>query len=321
MNSLLAPGFLLLALLIPLGLLARRRRGASTVLFAPGADDLPRTWRVRAAPLPGLLQVAGLLLVVWALARPAERVLLPQQSAGIDIMLCVDTSSSMKANDLDVARTRLEVAKGAAASFVAGRRHDRIGLVSFARFPDLACPPTRDHDALREFLRGLVMVESDGPEDATGIGAAVARAAQVLESGEAKAKVVILLTDGEENIATADKPNEIAPVHAAQLCRELGVKVYAVAAGLGRRDRSGNWVKLDTKQLEILAEATGGRFFRAADAPSMGQVYRDIDALEKTGIVEPRHEIREKFLPYLAAAVSLILTGMLLQSTVLGVAP
>ena len=321
MSSLLAPGFLLLALLVPVGLLLGRRHGAPAVLFAPGAGGLPRTWRVRLLPLPGLLLVAGLLAMVWALARPVEQVLLQQESEGIDMMLCLDTSSSMKANDLDPGRTRLEVAKSAAASFLAGRRADRIGLISFARFPDLACPPTRDHDALGEILRGLEMVASDGPEDATGIGGAVARAAEVLRNGGAKAKVVILLTDGAENIATADKPREIAPVHAAQLCRELGVRVYSIAAGLGRRDRSGRWVEIDTGQVESLAIATGGRFFRATDIGAISKVYRDIDTLERTASKEPHYEIREKFLPYLAAAVSLILVGLLLRSTILGVAP
>ena len=173
-------------------------------LTPPSTIEVFRDDSVRLLPLPWLLQIAGMLLLAWAMARPAERVPLPRESKGIDIVLCLDVSSSMKANDLAADRTRLDVAKGAAAGFVAGRREDRIGLVSFARFPDLRCPPTRDHDALGEFLRDLAMVEGDGPEDATGIGAAVARAAQVLQSGAAQAKVIILLTDGEENIATAE---------------------------------------------------------------------------------------------------------------------
>ena len=110
---------------------------------------------------------------------------------------------------------------------------DRIGLVCFARYPDLKCPLTLDHRALGEILDEVTTVESDGPEDATGIGTAVARAAQVLQRGIGESRVVILLTDGEENVATTRTPDEIAPLYAAQLCVELGVKVYAIAAGSG----------------------------------------------------------------------------------------
>ncbi|MHC4732803.1 MAG: VWA domain-containing protein [Planctomycetota bacterium] len=190
------PWWLLLALLVPLALWLRWRRGGPTVLFAPGAflARLPGAWRVRLLPLPWLLLVAGLSLTVVALARPVRRVPVPHKSEGIDIMLCLDTSSSMTANDMDPQRTRLDVAKDAAARFIAGRPNDRIGLICFARFPDLRCPPTPDHGALRELLAAVTPVASDGPEDATGIGTAVARAAQVLSGGPAKSRVVILLT-------------------------------------------------------------------------------------------------------------------------------
>ncbi|MHC4818557.1 MAG: VWA domain-containing protein, partial [Planctomycetota bacterium] len=176
------PWWLLLALLVPLALWLRWRRGAPTVLFAPGAflARLPGGWRVRLLPLPWLLLAAGLSLTVVALARPVRRVPLPHKSEGIDIMLCLDVSSSMTANDMDPQRTRLDVARDAAVRFIAGRPNDRIGLICFARFPDLRCPPTPDHDALRQLLAAVIPVASDGPEDATGIGTAVARAAQVL---------------------------------------------------------------------------------------------------------------------------------------------
>ena len=306
------PWFLLLALLVPVALWLRRRRGAPTVLFASGAEGLPRSWRVRLLPLPWVLQVGGLLLTVLALSRPVRSVPLPLTTEGIDIMLCLDTSSSMTANDMDPRRTRLHVAREAAARFVAGRLDDRIGLVSFARFPDLRCPPTLDHDALQQFLARVTQVAGDGPEDATGIGTAVARAAQVLRGSEAKSRVVILLTDGEENVATERTPEQIAPVHAGQLCRELGVRVYAIAAGLG---------KLDTRQVRLLAEGTGGRFFEARDAGAVAAVYTEIDELERVEFEEPRYQMEERFLVFLAAAVALLLAGRLLQSTALAVLP
>ena len=317
------PLWLLLALLVPLALWLRWRRGAPSVLFAPGAflERVAGSWRVRLLPLPWLLLVAGLSLAVVALARPVEHVPLPHETEGIDIMLCLDTSSSMTANDMDPQRTRLDVARDAAARFVAGRPNDRIGLVCFARFPDLRCPPTPDHDALRNFLAAVAPVAGDGPEDATGIGTAVARAAQVLRASPAKARVVILLTDGEENIATAERPEEIAPVHAGQLCRELGVKVYAIAAGLGSRRPSGDWVEIDTRQVQRLAATAGGRFFEARDAGAVAGVYREIDELERVAFEEPRTNVEERFLPFLVAAVVLLLASRLLQSTLLAVMP
>ena len=313
------PWFLLLALLVPLALW--KRRPGPAVLFAPSAEGLPKSWRVRLLPVPRLLQVLGLLLVVYALARPVRRVPLPHRTEGIDIVLCLDTSSSMTTNDLDPTRTRLDVAKAAAARFVAGRKDDRIGVVAFARYPDLRCPPTLDHAALQEFVTGIEQVRGDGPEDATGIGTAVARAAQVLAGGTVKSRVVILLTDGEENVATKQSPKEIAPLHAGQLCRRLGIRVYTIAAGLGKRNRAGDWVDVDTRQVRWLAEKTGGKFFLAKDASAVDGVYREIAALERVDFEEPRYRTVEAFLPFLAIALILLGAGRLLEKTVLAVGP
>jgi len=313
--TLLHPWFLALALLLPFALLRRRRRA---VLFAPAplARGLPKSWRVRLRRLPPALGAAGLLLALLALARPVERVPMPRTSEGLDIVLCLDLSSSMDERDLDADRTRLEVAKAAARAFIERRPHDRVGLVGFARFPDLRCPPTSDHAALLRILDDTGLVRGDGPEDATGIGTAVARAAAVLQGG-----VVILLTDGDENVAAANAPEEIAPVHAGQLARELGVRVYALTVGSGRRAATGAWTPLDTRQLEKLAAQTGGRFFSARDAEAVANVYAEIDDLETVEFDEPRYEIVERFLPYLLAALGLLVAGRLLQLTALGVVP
>lgn len=322
------PWLLAIALLVPAALALRRRRGDASVLFAPAVfvragdgAEFPRTWRTRLVHLPRALQVAALLVAVVALARPVRRDPLPPTTEGIDILVCLDTSSSMTATDMDPQRTRLDVAKDAAARFVAGRRDDRIGLLGFARYPDVRCPLTLDHLALSKILSGVAPVAGDGPEDATGIGTAVARAAQVLRGGAARSKVVILLTDGEENVATAQKSDEIAPVHAAQLCREVGVRVYAVAAGLGARNRAGEWVGLDTRQVRLVAERTGGRFFEARDAGAVAAVYAEIDALEKSSLPEPRWRVEDRFLGFLVAAVVLWLTGRILERTALAVLP
>ena len=322
---LLHPWMLLLALLVPAALWLRGRRGTPAVSFAPRplivAPSLPRSWRMRLLPLPRVFQVLGLLLVVLALARPVHRVQLPLETQGIDILLCLDVSSSMSSKDMDPQRTRLDVAKAAAAQFIAGRPDDRIGLISFARYPDLLCPLTLDHRALEQFLAEVAMVEPNGVEDQTGIGTAIARAAHVLRGSLAPSKVVILLTDGEENVATAQTPEEIGPLRAARMCESLGVRVYTIAAGIGRRTPSGAWIAVDTTQVQQLAEQTGGVFFAARDAGAIGVVYATIDGMEKVEFAEPRFEFVERFLPFVLTAVALVLAGVLLQSTWLRVLP
>ncbi len=323
--ALLDPWLLATALLVPLAIVARRWRGPSSIRFAPGrfaaGPALPRSWRVLLLFVPRSLVALGLLFAIVALARPVEREPLPLQTEGIDILLCIDTSSSMRANDMDPRRTRLDVAKDAAVRFVEGRPDDRIGLVTFARYPDVRCPLTLDHDALAAILAAVAPVEADGPEDATGIGTAVARAAEVLRSSAAKSRVVILLTDGEENVATALTPEEIAPLHAAEFCRAAGVRVYAISAGIGNPGPRGEWVRLDTSQVRNLAEGTGGRFFEARDAGAVASVYADIGDLEKVEIEAPRFRIEDRFLPFLAAAIVLIAAGRLLEARPFEVLP
>ena len=320
----LAPQWLAAALLVPLALWWRRRRGEAAVRFGLGTlvreAAMPGTWRTALVWLPRALEVLGLLVVVLALARPVHRELLPLESEGIDILLCLDTSSSMTANDLDRTRTRLLVARDAAVQFIAGRPNDRIGLLTFARYPDMRCPLTLDHPALTKILSELRTVASDGPEDATGIGTAVARAAQVLGTGAAKSKVVILLTDGEENVALPGAKGEIAPAHAAQLCGRLGVRVYAIVAG-GESTATASPTKLDTGPVERMAKRTGGAFLEARDANAVTSVYAKIDALERSVFVEARYAANDAFLPFLLAALSLLFLGRLLESTILSVLP
>jgi len=322
----LSPTLLALVLLVPVAIWIGRRGRAPAAIFSPAAlfgasAPLPRSWRTRLLPLPVIVQAVALALVVVALARPVERAELPMQSDGIDILLAVDTSSSMTVVDMADTRSRLDVAKAAAARFVARRNDDRIGLISFARYPDVLCPVTLDHDALTTLLAAVGTVESDGPEDATGIGTAVARAAQVLEGSAAASKVVILLTDGEENVAAADKPEEIAPLHAGQLCERLGVRVYTIAAGVERRNPDGTTTALDTSQVEDLSRRTGGRFFQARSAADVDAVYAEIDALETAALDAPRFRLEERFARFLIAGLLLLVTGVLLESTILRVIP
>ena len=324
------PGWLLLLLAVPVAWWIGARGRRPSVVFAPAmfttaltndGGSAPRSWRVRLLPLPRLLQIAGLVVLAVALARPVQRDELPLKTQGIDIVLCLDLSSSMEAKDMDPARSRLAIAKSAAAEFVKGRPDDRIGLVCFARFPDLRCPLTLDHRALLEFLAEVRLVDKEGPEDATGIGTALARSTQVLRGSAAPSKVVILLTDGEENVATADTPEEIAPVHAAQLMAELGVRAYTISAGRLTTDAEGSAVPIDTPQIELVASKTGGRFFSAQDATAVADRYAAIDKLETAEFDEPRFKIEERYLGFLLAGMLLMLLSRLVSSTVLGVLP
>jgi len=299
------------ALVLPALWLGRR---APALRFAPAAlGSLPGSWRTALRALPRALTALAVACAVVALARPVERRLLPSTSEGIDIVLCLDVSSSMAAGDMDGRRTRLDVARDAAAAFIRERPHDRIGLVSFARYADLRCPPTLDHDALLRLLDDVAIVSGGDLEDATGIGTAVARAAQVLERGGPRSRVAILLTDGEENVALAGRRGEIAPLHAAQLCETLRVRVHAVAVG-ARESR-------DTRPIEAVAARTGGAFFEAADAGAMGAVYESVDRMETTLFERARLETEERFLPFLLAALGLHVLARLLGATLLETLP
>jgi Ca-activated chloride channel family protein len=201
------------------------------------------------------------------------------------------------------------VTLAAAREFVARRAGDRIGLVTFARYPDVICPPTPDHRSLQSMLGAVEQVEADGEEDATGIGMAVARCALLLRASAARSKVVVLLTDGEENVARPDLPEEITPLEAARLCAEHGVRVYSIAAGIGRRGPDGAWLELDTGPVRAVAEQTGGAFFAARDADALSRVYAVIDELERSAFAEPRFRYADRFAGFLAVGLALWLLG------------
>jgi Ca-activated chloride channel family protein len=309
-----APGWLAVALLAPAALLLARR---ARVAFAPASlGPWPRSARAALAFVPPLLASLGVVALALALARPAASVTRPGSVAGIDVVLCLDTSSSMTERDLDPRRTRLEVVKDAAAAFVLARGSDRIGLVTFARYPDLVCPPTLDHAALLQLLRRVETVRSDGPEDATGIGAAVARSVEVLGADPGRSRVVVLLTDGDENVALEGLTGEIPPAHAAQLAERLGVRVDAIVAGVVRTGAGGAVVPLDTRTVEGLALRTGGTFHEARDAEALQRVYATIDRLAKAPVPRPERVLEDRHVPFLLAGLLLLLLARALAETV-----
>lgn len=292
--SLADPWFLAL---LPLALLAvwhgRRRAAAERARFSvlpPSAP--PRSLAQRLAWLPASLQALALVLLVGALARPLRGdVETTTESEGVDIAVMIDRSSSMGHKDLEGDRTRLEVVKDVVSDFARRRMTDRegaadrVGLFVFAKYPQQLCPFTLDVDAVQGFLSGVEMV-SHGAEDGTGIGIALAKAVAVLRQVESKSKVVVLLTDGENNL------DLISPQKAAELAAESGVRVYTIFAGRYVTDRFGRAFELDQtidmRELAHLAEITGGRFFRARDRRSLEAAYAEIEALERT----PRREKR-----------------------------
>jgi Ca-activated chloride channel family protein len=268
---------------------------ATTTVAQSAQSTLPVTWRQRLRWLPGCLQLTALLALLLALARPIVVESEPPARLGRDVLLCFDRSSSMAAFDLDPVQTRLTVGKQLAAEFLRGRVDDRLGIVTFARFADLVCPPTADHAAVTELLGAVQLVDSEGPEDATAIGAAVGMAANLLQRSAAVGKVIVLLTDGEENVATAGAPDQIAPLHAGQWCRDHNIRVHAIALGRGEQSADGTWRALDTTAVQQLAKISGGRFFPAADAATLRSVYAEIDRLEAVQFAEPGVRVIEWF--------------------------
>ena len=271
-----------------------------------------------------VLRTLGLALLIVAVARPQTGVSGEEiQTEGIDIVLAMDISSSMLAQDLKP--DRVEAAKQVAANFVAGRRNDRIGLVVFSGEAFTQCPLTLDYDILLTLLKemrvGLI-------EDGTAIGMGLATAVKRLQDSQAQSKVIILLTDGRNN------QGEIDPATAAQMAQAFGIRIYAVGAGtrgeapypiddpiFGKRIVRVR-VDIDEKTLRKVADQTGGQYFRATDRQSLEEVFKQIDQMEKTEIqVEQFTRYGELFHYPLAVGLLLILSEVALAGTVLRKVP
>jgi len=223
------------------------------------------------------LRALALTALIMAFARPQSGVTAESvTSEGIDIVLALDLSSSMLAEDLEP--NRIEAAKQVAADFVQGRRNDRIGLVVFAGDAFTQAPLTLDYGVVTTLIGEL---EVGIIEDGTAIGMGLATAIKRLQSSDAESKVIVLLTDGRNN------RGEIDPVTAAQMAQALGVRIYAIGAGTqgtARRRYAQMRVDIDEPTLEETAALTGGRYFRATNRESLARIYEEIDALETTEI-------------------------------------
>ncbi|MBL8752194.1 MAG: VWA domain-containing protein [Planctomycetes bacterium] len=313
---LLDPWFLLTIPCALLALLWRSTRPraslptAAAVLFAAAG----RTLRQRLAWLPQAGKVAAAVCLGVALARPVQRDVLPLREQGIDIVLVVDTSSSMLATDMERTQTvrRMDAARQRAEEFAAARTHDRVGLVAFARYAELRCPLTLDERALGSFLAALDTVPQGSEIDLTAIGTAVAKGVQVLGKGAAKSKVVVLLTDGEETVWTRDPEAAIAPMDAAKLAKDAGVRVHTIGLGNGVPDAYG-YRPPSFRDLRAIAQETGGQFFQPRSDADLAEVYARIDELEKVELEDPRYRTVDRFEWPLGCGLALLLLALLAE--------
>lgn len=283
----------------------------------------PKSWRVKLMPLQLLLRILTFTLIVIVLARPQTSNSWKNKSVeGIDIMLAIDVSTSMLAEDLKP--NRIEAAKAVASEFIIGRPNDNIGLSIFAGEAFTQCPMTTDHASLLNLLqnvrtdiaaRGLI---SDG----TAIGMGLANAVTRLKGSKAKSKVVILLTDGSNNMG------DISPMTAAEIAQSLGIRVYTIGVGTnkvapypmpvaGGVQYVNMPVEIDTKMLADIASATDGDFYRATNTAELKNIYKEIDRLEKSKLNVKKFSKRyEAFQPFAIAAAIALLLEILLRITV-----
>ncbi|HLT46124.1 MAG TPA: VWA domain-containing protein [Rubricoccaceae bacterium] len=314
------PIFLVLLLAVPALAWAaarRARRTAPGLRYSATADAaaVPPTPWTRLRGLPAALLLAAYALAVVALARPQQRDVQVERTAeGIDIVLTLDISTSMTAEDFYP--NRFEAAKAVAAEFVDGRVSDRIGLVVFAAQAYTQVPLTLDYPFLKRMLREVQMGLI---EDGTAIGTAIATATARLRDSEAESKVIILLTDGQNN------RGEIDPVTAAEVAEALGVKIYAIGVG-GEGGGAGGLggifgplfqaPEVDEATLRAVAQKTGGRYFRATDADALRSIYAAISELERTPVEETTYvDVAERFAWFLGPALACLALSVLLSTT------
>jgi Ca-activated chloride channel family protein len=313
------PGFLYLLLVLPLILgwdwYRLGRKGAD--MRMPHLDifiDAGRSWREYGLYGLSVLRSIALALLILALARPQSSSSRQDVNIeGIDIVMAVDISGSMLAEDLRP--NRLEAAKQVAADFAEGRQNDRIGLVIFSGEAFTQCPLTTDHRILIELFAS---VKTGMIEDGTAIGDGLATAVNRLKESTAISKVIILLTDGENNMGVLD------PLSAAEIARIFGIRVYTIGVGtigmapypvqtpFGIQYQNVE-VKIDEALLQSMAEMTGGLYFRATNNEKLQQIYNEIDQMEKSRIsVTEFHRKHEEFLwPALTGLIFLLIEYLL----------
>ncbi|MFO7847514.1 MAG: VWA domain-containing protein [Balneolaceae bacterium] len=283
---------------------------SSTSVF----DGIPGNYRAKLVWLTPVLYIASFAMFVVAMARPQlQNTTVEQYVEGIDIMMSIDISTSMRAEDLEP--NRLIAAKEIAADFIENRNNDRIGINVFARESFTVVPPTIDHDLAIEMLETIDM---GMVRDGTAIGVGLATAINRLRDSSAESRVIILLTDGMNNAG------EIDPITAGELAESYGIRVYTMGVGsrgtapypvddpvFGRRYQNVS-VDIDEEMLQRIAEMTGGRYFRATTTEELGEIYDEIDELETTEIEEILYrDYEDLYEQWLLAGMILLLLGFL----------
>lgn len=320
------PLVLLLLLAVPaLVWLRYTRRRQAPLAFSDGAAllGLPRSPWLALRKLPPALFAAGLVFLIAAAARPQKGMSESRvETEGVDIVLVVDTSTSMRADDFSTATKRmdrLDAAKAVLAQFIQARPDDRLGIVAFAAMPYTIAPLTTDHAWL---MLQMDRLQTGMLEDATAIGDAIASGVNRLRDSKAKSKIVILLTDGIHNAG------RLTPPDAAQAAAALGIKVYTVGAGSDQPRATGIFGfvqggnEIDEATLKKIAEITKAKYFRATDLKSLEETYKAIDQMEKTKIeLDQFTRYEEKFAPFLVLGLLCLAIETLLGFTRLGRLP
>lgn len=288
-----------------------------------GLEKVGNSWKTHVRHVPFILKSVAFALIIVAIARPQSTESWENQTTeGIDIVMALDISSSMLARDFQP--DRITAAKEMGIQFIAGRPNDRIGLVVFSGESFTQCPLTTDHasliNLLKEVQSGLI---DDGTAIGNGLGTAISR----LTESKAKSRVVILLTDGVNNMG------EIAPTTAAEIARTYGIRVYTVGVGsigmapypvqtpFGMRLQEME-VKIDEPMLKEISKMTDGRYFRATSNHKLEEVYASIDKLEKSKVdIKTLSKKEEKFLPFALAALLLIALDFIAKVTIFRTIP
>ncbi len=320
---------LLLLLLIPYGiwffLLRGRKEPSMKIPSTQAYQNAAKSMRQRLMWVPFALRALSFAMVVVVLARPqSSNSWNDSEVEGIDIMLAMDVSTSMMA--MDFKPNRVEAARMVATDFVSRQRNDNIGLTIFAGEAFTQCPLTTDHEAL---LQMFTNISCDLPatgmiDDGTAIGMGIANAASRLQESKAKSKVIILLTDGSNNMG------EISPLTAAEMAKALGIRVYTIGVGTngtatfpyplpgGGVSYTRMPVEIDTNMLKEIASTTGGKFYRATSNNELEKIYEDISKLEKSRIMVTNYTKRhEAYYPFALIALIALLLELLLSNTLL----
>lgn len=290
-----------------------------------------QSWRSAFEFIPPLLRLCALILLIVALARPQwGNKFTEVESEGIDIVLGIDTSGSMKALDFlleGAEANRLAVIKSVVKDFIDKRPYDRLGMVVFGTEAYTQCPLTMDHAVLESYL-DQIQIGLVG--ESTAIGDAIATSVKRLAKSKAKsspvtkhgASIMILLTDGESNAGS------ISPLKAAEIAAQQGIKIYTIAVGTNGqvpilvqgvfgRQRQLVEVSVDEETLKKIADTTGGHFYQARDTEGLSQIYATIDELEKTKFSQKEFaEYHELYWQYVFAALIFLICAWVLQRTV-----